>query len=147
MPRIESAGLPRPLRIGLVTLAVLAVGLGATARITGAGHVTLAGSQPEQVRHLAFVDQTDGTVLVRDATTGQDIGELPAGNGGFARGALRALARQRRLRGLGPEAPFTLTRWTGGRLTLDDSATGAHVELGGFGPDNQAAFARLLLVR
>ena len=46
-----------------------------------------------------------------------------------------------------PMRPFVLTRWTGGRLTLDDSSTGAHVELGGFGPDNQVAFAGLLAAR
>ncbi|MBC7894850.1 MAG: photosynthetic complex assembly protein [Cytophagaceae bacterium] len=147
MQREESAGLPRPVQRGLILLATLAIVLAAVARLTGSGHVTLDGSRPEQVRLLTFADAPDGTVSVRDASTGLEIGTLPSGSGGFARGALRALARERRLRGLGPDAPFVLTRWTGGRLTLDDSSTGAHVELGGFGPDNQVAFAGLLAAR
>ena len=77
----------------------------------------------------------------------------------FVRGALRALARERRAdvgdntAGI-PDAgsvttpvehaPFRLTRYTDGRLTLDDTTTGAHLELRAFGPTNAAAFAGLL---
>jgi putative photosynthetic complex assembly protein len=67
------------------------------------------------------------------------------GTGGFLRGVLRGFARDRKLRGLGEEAaPFALTRWADGRLSVTDPATGRYVDLGAFGPDNWKAFAQLL---
>jgi putative photosynthetic complex assembly protein len=60
------------------------------------------------------------------------------------RGTLRGLARDRRMRDLGPEAPFRLVSWTDGRLTLDDTATGRRLDLLAFGQTQAEAFARLL---
>jgi putative photosynthetic complex assembly protein len=82
-------------------------------------------------------------VSVRVATR-RTVVEVEPGTGGFIRGVLRALVRERRLSGTGAEPPFTLTRWRDGRLTLDDSATGRRLELTSFGPDNAAVFADLL---
>ena len=60
------------------------------------------------------------------------------------RGALRALARERKKRGLGPEQPFELIARKDGRLTLHDPATGVRIDLESFGPTNAGVFARLL---
>ncbi|QYU67324.1 hypothetical protein J4558_20660 [Leptolyngbya sp. 15MV] len=57
---------------------------------------------------------------------------------------LRGLARDRRMRGLDAAPPFVLTLWQDGAISLTDSATGREIDLGGFGPDNRAAFAGLL---
>ena len=57
---------------------------------------------------------------------------------------MRGLARERRMHGIGSEAPFTLTQWRDGELTLTDSATGRSIELNAFGTTNRAAFAALL---
>ncbi len=43
-----------------------------------------------------------------------------------------------------PAIPFHLTRWSDGRLTIDDTATGQLIELEAFGHTNEDAFARLL---
>jgi len=98
-------------------------------------------------RALHFEDQADGSVRVLDARPGQApqlLQVIDAGAGGFLRGALRALVRQRRAAGLGAEAPFVLTARADGRLTLVDPATNERVDLESFGPTNAAVFAKLL---
>jgi putative photosynthetic complex assembly protein len=99
-----------------------------------------------ETRELVFADRSDGAVLVTDADTKAPVATIigESGNGGFVRGVLRGLARDRHMRGLGPEAPFKLTLWGDGSLSLTDTATTRTVELGSFGPDNRAAFARFL---
>ena len=69
----------------------------------------------------------------------------------FVRGALRALARGRRLGAAGAGDPdavshaaFRLTRYADGRLTLDDPSTGAHLQRRACGAATAAACAALL---
>ena len=78
-----------------------------------------------------------------DARPREPVAEIH-GEQGFLRGALRALARERRVRGLGSEQPFQLIARTDGRLTLADPATGQRIDLESFGPVNAGAFAVLL---
>ena len=99
--------------------------------------------RPVATRALVFSDLPDGAVGVYDAGHHQTLPPL-AGSGGFVRGALRALARQRRLDAVGFDVPFYLARWPDGRLTLDDSATHNHLELRAYGTVNEAAFAQPL---
>ena len=70
--------------------------------------------------------------------------EVFEGENGFLRGTLRGLARTRRSEQVSPAVPFHLAQWPDGRLTLDDPATGRHIELLAFGADNAGVFARLL---
>ena len=68
----------------------------------------------------------------------------PATNA-FLRVMLAGLVRERRREGEGaPSRPFHLTRWSDGRLTIDDIATHKLIELNAFGPSNSGVFARLL---
>lgn len=101
---------------------------------------------PARQRSLHFADQPDGAVLISDARTGATVFTIPAGSeqGGFIRGVLRGLARERRMHGVGEAPPFTLTMWQDGSLSMVDEGTGRSIELGGFGSDNRAAFAALL---
>jgi putative photosynthetic complex assembly protein len=121
-----------------------AILIAAIGRLTGAGHITMPGVTPAATRAISFIDREDGGVSAIDPASQATIATFEPGTNGFVRGALRALARQRRLASIGPEQPFRLTRWSDGRLTLDDASTGSHVELDGFGPTNVAAFASLL---
>ena len=57
---------------------------------------------------------------------------------------MRGLARDRHIRGLDGSAPFRLTRWSNGDLTLTDSATARVIELGAFGETNRKSFEALL---
>jgi putative photosynthetic complex assembly protein len=97
-------------------------------------------------RRLTFADRADGAVVVADAASGATVAviETETKSGGFIRGVLRGLARERRSRGIGAGPPFALTLWNDGSLSFVDTATRRSIELGGFGPDNRAAFAALL---
>jgi putative photosynthetic complex assembly protein len=122
----------------------------ATLRLSGADVSTRSLAPVVAQRALHFQDQADGGVLVLDARPGaapQPLQTIDAGAGGFLRGALRTLVRQRRAAGVGPEAPFVLTARADGRLTLVDPATSERVDLESFGPTNAAIFARLLAAR
>jgi putative photosynthetic complex assembly protein len=107
---------------------------------------TAAHVAPAVVRNLSFADRGDGAVVVRDVATGQTVRVLIDGvpGNGFVRGVMRGMARERRARKVGMDAPFNLTLWQNGTLSLTDKATGRAIELGSFGPDNRAAFAALL---
>ncbi|KPF93645.1 hypothetical protein IP81_02740 [Novosphingobium sp. AAP83] len=99
-----------------------------------------------ETRNLSFADRADGAVAVIDADTKETLAVLLGENdgGGFIRGVMRGLARERRMHGLGAQAPFSLTHWQNGALSLVDTGTGRSIELGSFGPQNRAAFARFL---
>lgn len=109
-------------------------------------HRDAAGVEQVNTRSLAFQDREDGSVLVTDADSGATVAVLQgeADGAGFVRGVMRGLARDRRMRGIGAAPPFELILWSDGAISLTDSATGREIELGGFGPDNRAAFAQFL---
>jgi putative photosynthetic complex assembly protein len=92
---------------------------------------------------LRFEDRADGAVLVYSEPADRLVQTLPPGTNGFVRGVLRGLARERRAEQIGPTAPFKLTRWADGRLSLDDPSTNRHVDLEVFGPTNAGAFAAI----
>lgn len=105
-----------------------------------------AGVAAVEIRHLTFEDRADGAVVVKDADSAETLAVLLGENdgGGFVRGVMRGMARERKMRGVGHEAPFELALWQNGSLSLLDPATGRSVELGSFGPDNRAAFTKFL---
>jgi putative photosynthetic complex assembly protein len=107
---------------------------------------TSAGVQPVAERLLRFAD-VNGAVVVTNARTGETVASFGQQGSGFIRGVMRGLARERRMHGHGPQAPFRLTRYADGQLSLIDMATGRIIELNGFGHTNVAAFNRLLEAR
>lgn len=137
----------RAVLVGAGLLVALSIVAAATARLTGIGRTQFAAVEPVESLSLRFEDRADGSVAVRGAGDGQIVAVLPPGSNGFVRGVLRGLARERMLREQGSDVPFRLTRWADGRLSIDDPATGRHIDLGGFGPTNAQAFARLLMAR
>ncbi len=94
-------------------------------------------------RDVRFEDRADGAVLVFDGASTAPF-DVVTGENGFLRGTLRGLARTRKSEGIDATMPFHLAAWNDNRLTLDDPATGRHVELEAFGPTNEAVFAKLL---
>lgn len=140
-----NAGVPKPALIIAASFALLVIALAAIARFANTGTL---GQQSQATavasRALVFTDQKDGTVSVFDVQHQQQLDALPGGNGGFVRGAMRALARQRRLANVGADVPFYLIKWSDGRLTLEDYATSNHLELEAYGSTNLAAFEKLL---
>ncbi len=133
----------------LVGFALLAT---ATVRIAhippSASPVALRAAEhdtPVASRDLRFEDRADGAVVITDTKTGRIAHVVePGQQTGFIRGVMRGLARDRKMRGLGDAAPFTLTAWRDGQLSLVDTATGRMLELTAFGGTNRQAFAELL---
>jgi len=136
---------PRGPLLGAGVLVAVALLLAGAGRIVGTGSASVTAA-PVAARDLRFEDRADGGVSILDARDGRQVDVAEAGTNGFMRATLRGLARERRLRGVeaGASAPFRVTAWADGRVTLDDPATGRHVELEAFGQTNEAAFARLL---
>lgn len=103
----------------------------------------IADAAPKMQRLLQFRDRADGGIDIVDAASGSAIDQAH-GEQGFLRGTLRAMARERRLRGVGAAAPLQLTLDAQARLALVDPTTGTRIELDAFGPTNAAVFARWL---
>jgi hypothetical protein len=71
-------------------------------------------------------------------------GTVNPGEGGFIRGVMRGLARDRISRHIGAEPPFRLALSADGQLTLFDTATGRLIDLESFGQGNRDSFFDLL---
>ena len=136
---------PRAPLIGLFTLVGISLAVAVAGRMTKPGVVETTGSVIA-ARDLHFADGADGSVIVTDARDGTLV-ETFVGENGFVRGTLRGFARTRKSEGIGPQDAFHLAAWSDGRLTLDDPATGRHVELEAFGSSNTEVFGRLLTTR
>jgi putative photosynthetic complex assembly protein len=135
-------GVPRGVLVAIGLLLLLSLLSTAAVRYSGVS-VREPDAAAVATMRLHFQDRADGSIAVLDAVTGSEI-ERVHNEGGFLRGALRALARERRLRGLGAEQPFELIGRADGRLTLVDPATGERIDLESFGPTNAGVFAQLL---
>ena len=140
MPANRPAVFPRPMVLGIGGLLVVTVLAAATVREAGRPPV---GGSTIAVRDLRFEDRADGAVLVYDGRAATPFRVLQ-GENGFLRGTMRGMARIRHLDGIDDATPFRLSAWQDGRLTLDDPATGRHVELEAFGPTNAESFAQFL---
>jgi putative photosynthetic complex assembly protein len=136
-PQTVSSPIKWPIRFLLVFLGATLF-LVAIARLTG---VSWHAADADTVwqRQLVFVDTQGGSVLVKDPVTNKTLGQFD-GEQGFLRGTLRALARERKRRGIGPEAPFSVLGRADGRLTLMDPSTSQRIDLESFGPTNSAIF-------
>jgi len=96
-------------------------------------------------RPLIFRDAPAGSIAVYDQGAGQPFAVLPREGNTFMASALRLMGQSRELRTkAGPEAPFILTLWSDGKLSLSDPATGDTLELAAYGPTNAKTFAQLL---
>ncbi len=76
-----------------------------------------------------------------DAATGIELPQL-RDRDGFVRAVLNSLTYERTKLEVHAPPVFKLVRWSDNRITMSDSATGAHISLGDFGPGNKAVFLR-----
>ncbi len=134
--------LPKGLLLAMAALVLVTLLGTAAVRLSGTA-IRSPDAGAVATRSLRFEDRADGSVAVLDGRSGAEL-ERVHGEAGFLRGALRAMARERRKRDLGAEAPFDLIGRADGRLTLSDPATGERIDLESFGSTNAATFARLL---
>ena len=134
--------LSRPLIVIAVLLAVM-VAIAFVSRGRHGGEPPPAA--PVRSADLLMQDNPNGSVTVTQAGTGRLVTTLQPATNAFVRVLLTGLVRERRREGEGSHAiPFHLTRWSDGRLTVDDTATGRLIELEAFGHSNEEAFANLL---
>ncbi|TVP73656.1 MAG: photosynthetic complex assembly protein PuhC [Gemmatimonadales bacterium] len=129
----------------LATVVVLAL----VARITGMGAVLNPGEDARDAvaeRWLVFEMEggLEDRMVVRNAETGDVLSELLPGEGGFLRGAIRPLNRERTRVDQDPAEAYRLVLWSDGALVLVDPLTDLVVDLHAFGPTNAGAFAALL---
>ncbi|MCA3217221.1 MAG: photosynthetic complex assembly protein PuhC [Burkholderiales bacterium] len=137
--------IPRGALIAIGVLLALTVAATAAVRLSGVD-VRAPDAAALQTRALHFQDLPDGGVAVLATDRQTEVARLQ-GEQGFVRGALRALVRERRLRGLDQTEPFYLIGRADGRLTLEDRATGQRINLESFGPMHAREFGRLLDVQ
>ncbi|TVP55531.1 MAG: photosynthetic complex assembly protein PuhC [Gemmatimonadales bacterium] len=138
---------PAALKAIGVMLALVLV-LAAVARLTGVGVVSSADLDDRTViaeRMISFeTEGEDGIIRIRDGSSAMLLVQLEPGEGGFLRGAVRPLNRERMTARFSPEDPYRLVQWSDGALTLDDPLTGVRLDLYAFGHTNAGAFAALL---
>lgn len=139
----EMRPIPKGILYAAGGLVVASLGLATLAQTTGFGKMTVPKAEALSRAEVRFEDHGEDGVAVLDARSGHLVATLESGGDGFVRGVLRSLNRQRRLDQLSTGAPFVLTRWADGRLSLADPTTGEEVQLVGFGEDNFAAFDAL----
>jgi putative photosynthetic complex assembly protein len=142
--RQSAQSFPRAPLLGAAALVCISLIAATVGSLTGIG-ARAPVSTPVSERLLRFLDGPDGSVLVYDANAAAKPITVATGQNGFLRGVLRGFARTRKADGVGDEAPFLLTAWADGRLTLQDPSTGRHADLEAFGPTNVAVFARFLI--
>jgi putative photosynthetic complex assembly protein len=93
---------------------------------------------------LRFNDEPDGSVRITRAADNGLAGTVQPGDGGFIRGVMRGLARDRISHKIGEAPPFRLSLSGDGQLTLFDTATGRLIDLESFGQGNRDSFFELL---
>ncbi|MEM6411378.1 MAG: photosynthetic complex assembly protein PuhC [Pseudomonadota bacterium] len=134
---------PAPIRYGPFIFLAMVVALAAISNWTGLGRVTVEPEPAVESMTIRFADEADGGIGAYDPETNTLIHVYAPETGGFVRTSLRALALDRRRRGIGPEPAFELRRGESGSLTLLDPTTGKFVTLGAFGEGNAESFGQL----
>ncbi len=149
MSALDTEPFPRFALISAGALAGLAL-IGTTAvrlaRLSApeAPAATASAQAPVASVDLRFMDQTDGSIRITRAADDGLAGTVHPGEGGFIRGVMRGLARDRISRHIGEQPPFRLALSGDGQLTLFDTATGRLIDLESFGQGNRASFFDLL---
>ncbi len=141
MPNITP---PKPALRVAVAMVILTFTMAILASQFGIFKAADVYENPVAQRALSFADAADGGILVRDGSTGETALTLPPGTNGFLRGALRAMADRRRVAGKSHDAPFVLTAWGDGRVTIEDPQTGERIAVSSFGPTQVKSFVALL---
>jgi putative photosynthetic complex assembly protein len=128
--------------IGLSLIATTAVRL--TRTLSPGSPAAAAPATAAASLDLRFKDQADGSIRITRVSDGGLAGTVIPGEGGFIRGVMRGLARDRISRHIGEEPAFRLSLSQGGDLSLLDTATGRLIDLESFGQGNRDSFFELL---
>jgi putative photosynthetic complex assembly protein len=141
---VQDEMLPRGALIGAGLLVASALLVVTYARLTGYQPMQPDPSTVVTQEDVRFEDRRNGAIAIYSSKSDRLVDTLAPGTNGFVRGVMRGLARDRRAEHIGEQAPFRLTHWANGRLSLDDPSTGRHIDLEVFGMTNAGAFAEIL---
>lgn len=136
--------IPKPILFGAAALAIGAIVVIGTGRVTGVGVAGTPTVATVAHRALSLDERPDGSAALLDARSRAALITVGEGEGAFAIEALRNLQRNRLRKGIDGTAPFVLALKADGRLVLEDPQTPQQIELRAFGPTNIGAFAALL---
>ncbi len=100
-------------------------------------------------RAISFEQGDDGVVSVRDARTGEVLGNYPFNKNAFMRTVMLSFRHERARvtsTGLAREhrVPFNIEQWDDGRVTVSDPVSGRSIEMAAFGRHQVETFAALL---
>jgi putative photosynthetic complex assembly protein len=143
----HAENIPRGVLIAAGVLIVFALAVTFYGRTTDVGVVHMPAMQAYQTVRLHFVEQDDGGIAINDASDGAALAQIAPGANGFLRSMMRGLVRARNRNNIGPEAPFTLTRWANGTMSLTDETTGRRIDLDAFGATQAETFAKIFPAR
>jgi putative photosynthetic complex assembly protein len=148
MSAIDQDPFPRSALIAAGVLVALTVGATAAARLQRLSLPLAPQTAPAAAAavsvDLRFSDAPDGSIRVLDARTDRLVARIEPGTGGFVRGVMRGLARDRIARHIGSGPPFRLFLDHARGLWLQDLATGRLIDLQSFGLGNRQSFVDLL---
>jgi putative photosynthetic complex assembly protein len=136
---------PKVLVQAMFALMLGAVALVTYAQLSGRPNVGVLNEAPIVAeRSVLLTGDRMGTYVATDAETGELIAVSSEDKAGFVGVMGRVLDRDRLVKATGDGEPVRVVRRTNGNVAIIDDATGLVVELIGYGPDNVAAFARML---
>jgi len=98
----------------------------------------------EERLDILFLRPPGDTLHVVAAATGDTLRTFAPMEGGFMRGALRPLDRERRRHEVSLDAPYQVVREQSGRLTLRDEGSNVEIDVAAFGPTSYELFSSLL---
>jgi putative photosynthetic complex assembly protein len=147
MSAVDTQSFPRGVLAAAISVIAFSIVITAVARYT---HI----ADPEPMApalatatlniDLKFADRADGGVVVSRAESGTEVAVIPPKTGGFVRGVLRSLTRERAMHGIGSGPAFRLSQWANGHVEIEDLADGRRIDLDAFGQTNREAFLKLL---
>ncbi len=147
-PRIHAPDrdlVPRAMVRAMFALVMLCLILVSAHVWTGQPVTSAPPESPVRVEKTLFLQgDMAGAARVLDGT-GSVIADLSPEEGGFVSGVWRVLQRERTLARVPLDGPVIVSAFENGRMAITDPSTGWNADLMGFGQDNAAAFARLLL--
>ena len=130
----------------LIALSLVAAAVGRYQNLNPPIDSIVSAPIPNTVLKLRFTDVADGSVIVRNAKTGATLDIIVPGEDAFIRAVMRGFVRDRKMRKISAEVPFNLSLYPNKRLTMSDPTTGKEIDLRAFGPTNEGAFARFLVM-
>ena len=115
-----------------------------SARVGLTPHQTHPVSTRVESLEFKVRSEADGQEGVYAASDGHRVAALAPRGDDFLPSLVDKLRQERRLRGVRGDAPFRLVRWSDGRVSMLDPATGRELNLESFGSVNEANAARLI---